>query len=258
MPCKRIGLIAAMPEEIKPLVKELDDYGKSTLGGFRLYNFSMSGIQCSLIESGIGMKRAEAATQYLITSIRPDLLVSFGFGGAVKSGMAVGDLALARKSVLCLEDRADNLKIIDLSFPQSVQQAMSAIGRERGFNVHECDFFTSNRILNKKNLSGNLPPDIRNPVLDMETWAVAGLATEQEIPLLAIRAISDASDEELVFSLDRFADSDMNIRMSKVIGTIVRTPRILPQLLRLAANCRIAGRNLAVSVKGLVETVHVL
>jgi adenosylhomocysteine nucleosidase len=258
MPCKRIGLIAAMPEEIKPLLKEVGDYRKITLDMFPLYNFSLAGKQCSLIESGIGMKRAKTATHSLITSIRPDVLVSFGFGGAVKPGMAVGDLALARKSSFCLGGSVDSSHDIDLYFPHRAQQTLAAIGKELGFTVHESHFLTSDRILNKKELSGKLSPDISNPVLDMETWAVARLAARQEIPLLAIRAVSDTGDEELDFSLDQFTDHDMNIRIHRVLGAIVRKPFIIPQLIRLAANSRIAGRNLAVSLKGILETEQAL
>jgi len=255
MPGKKIGLIAAMPEEIKPLLKEVGDYRKTTLERFTLYHFSLAGRQCSLIESGIGMKRAEAATQALVTSIRPDVLISFGFGGAVKPGMAVGDLAIGRKSVPYQGDQVVTSKAIVVSIPQGSQQTLASIGKELGFTVQESDFLSSDKILNKRELAGKLPSDISNPVLDMETWAVARLAAQMEIPLLAIRAISDAGDEELDFSLDRFTDDEMNIRISRVLGTVVRTPRIIPQLIRLAVNSRIAGRNLAVSVKAILESI---
>jgi adenosylhomocysteine nucleosidase len=252
---KRIGLIAAMPEEIKPLLKEVGDYGKISVNRFTLYNFSLTGNQCSLIESGVGMKRAEEATQLLVTSVRPDVMISFGFGGAVKPGIVVGDLAIAGKSILYQDGQADSSNTILLSLPQSARQTLASAGKKGGFTVYESDFLTVDRILNKREFSGKLPPDISNPVLDMETWAIARVAEQQEIPLIALRAISDAGDEELDFSMDQLTDAEMNIRISKVIGTIVRTPRIIPQLIRLAVNCRFAGRNLAISVKEVLESV---
>ena len=86
----------------------------------------------------------------------------------------------------------------------------------------------------------------------METWAIAQIAAREEIPLLAIRAISDAAEEELGFSISEFTDNEMNIRICKILGTIARKPWIIPQLIRLAGNSRIAGRNLAVVIKELL------
>ena len=81
-----------------------------------------------------------------------------------------------------------------------------------------------------------------NPVLEMETAAVAQVAHELKVPVAALRAISDGSDENLDFSIEDFADQAMRISIWKVFLTLARKPHILPQLLRLGRNSRLAGR----------------
>jgi adenosylhomocysteine nucleosidase len=253
MECKTVGLIAAMPDEVRPLLKKVGSYDKSVLDGFPLYRFSVAGRRCLLIESRIGTKRAERATQALIASEHPEVIISFGFGGAVRSGMAVGDLAIARSIRLHQGRYPDAREGIVLPVAAKVRQTLEAVCDQRGCAIREGDFLTSEIILNKKELAGDLPQDVVNPVLDMETWAVALVAAREKIPLLAIRAVSDAADEELGFSIGEFTDSDMNMRISKILSTIARKPGIIPQLIRLARNSRMAGRNLAAAVERLIK-----
>jgi adenosylhomocysteine nucleosidase len=247
-----IGLIAAMPDEISPLLKQLRKHDKTTLRGFPLYRFTVAGNHCSLIESGMGPGRAQRAAEALIESIHPDLLISFGFCGAVMPGLSAGDLAVARRSILYREDTISSGNSIELPASSKAMRIMGTICEKSDCKVVQSDFITSEIILNKKELRDILPIDIANPVLDMETWAVARIAGQGGIPILAIRAVSDSAEEELEFSLDQFVDSEMNIRIGRILRAIARKPRIIPQLLRLAKNAKIAGRNLAVALDGLL------
>jgi adenosylhomocysteine nucleosidase len=248
-----IGLIAAMPEEIKPLLKLIGTFDKSTAAGFNLYRFDIDGKSCRLIESGMGTRRAALATETLISLERPDHIISFGFGGAVQPGMAVGDLAVAGRSMQCMGRHPGVSEAIVLAVSDKVQLRLQAVCKKLGYTAWQGDFLTSGEILGKKELAETLrQQDAVNPVLDMETWAIAGVTAREDIPLLAIRAISDAAEEELGFSISEFTDTEMNIRIYKILGTIARKPWIIPQLIRLEGNSRIAGRTLAAVVKELL------
>ncbi len=251
---RTIGLVAAMPEEIKPLLRLVRPYRKSSSEGFALYTFDCSGTPCRLIVSGMGGNRAKRAVEALCRSMRPALIISFGFGGAVKPGMEVGDLAVASSSRLYRDGCANADNILALPIPVGIRNTLENVCAGHGRAVHIGNFLTSDKILRKKEVVGTLPPDIRNPVLDMETWAIAQAAAQAEIPLLALRAISDAADEELEFSLDQFVDREMNIRIWNVLTTIARKPRIIPQLMRLARNSRSAGKSLALTVHALLKS----
>ncbi len=221
---KTFGLIAAMAAEIKPLLNITGKCSKTKLEGFNLYSFSIAGKQCRLIESGIGMERAARAVKTLISGFSPSILISFGFGGAVRPGMNAGDLAVAGRNFLARESATDPRETVEITIPPGLLPVLANTGRKYGFSVRQCDLLTSDKILNKKNLTAYLPRDTANPVLDMETWAIARVAMPAKIPLLAIRAISDTADDEIDFGLDRITDREMNIRISRVLLTIASTP----------------------------------
>ncbi len=247
-----IGLVAAMPDEIRPFLKRLRKFDKTRLQGFPLYRFTIGGNDCSLIESGIGAGRAERAAETLVKSLHPALLISFGFGGAVMPGLSAGDLAVAARSLLFRNNAFSRGDTIELPDSSRARRIMGAICEKLVCRVVHGDFITSDIILNKKTLRDIMPVDISNPVLDMETWAIARTAGQGEIPFLAVRAVSDEAEEELEFSLDQFTDNEMNIKITRVLRAISRKPRIIPQLLRLARNSKIAGRNLSIALEGFL------
>jgi hypothetical protein len=87
----------------------------------------------------------------------------------------------------------------------------------------------------------------------METSAIARAAAASQIPLVAIRGISDGSDEELDFSMAELTDSAMRIRAHRVFWTVLRKPWVISQMMRLKKNTDLAGRNLAVAVMAMLE-----
>jgi adenosylhomocysteine nucleosidase len=70
-----------------------------------------------------------------------------------------------------------------------------------------------------------------------------------------VRTISDPWDEELDFTIDEFCDDTMRIRPAKVLATILRRPRIIPQLIRLARNSRVAAAGLAKTMRRLLHQI---
>jgi adenosylhomocysteine nucleosidase len=61
--------------------------------------------------------------------------------------------------------------------------------------------------------------------------------------------VSDAAEEELGFSIEEFCDPELKISLARVLRCIAGKPWIIPQLLKLSANSRRAGKNLALCVE---------
>src|SRR4051812_44130566 len=98
-----VGVIAAMPEEIAPLLKRAKKYRRERLGECHLYRLQLGGVDFALVESGMGPRRAEAAARLLVAQLSPRIILSYGFAGGVRAGLKAGDLALARRVLLLKE-----------------------------------------------------------------------------------------------------------------------------------------------------------
>jgi adenosylhomocysteine nucleosidase len=248
---KSIGLIVAMPEEVRPIARRLGPGQTVRIGRFPCHRFRLEGREIFLVRSGMGRERAAAATTALIAAHRPDVLISAGFGGGVRKGPKTGDVVLADQ-VLSLSDEkitgAMHIETGDLL--RGIMEALPS----RVFRILNGCVITSRGILRKKEADRILPAELSNPVLDMETSAVAEAAARESIPFLALRAISDPAEEEILFSIEEITDRELNISIRRVLSTILRKPRILPQMIRLARNAKKAGSSLALVLERIILT----
>jgi len=253
MPEKVIGLIAAMPEEVRPLISGVGPVKREKLAGFNVYRFHASGKEIALIESGIGATRAARATRALIDTAAPEVLLNFGFGGAVLPGPSIGDIVVADRLLFFKERLFANQAGLAPALTDELAATLDGKCPGTGYRIHRGTFITTGEIVGKGILAGLLPGGTANPVLEMETTGVARVASERNVPLVAVRAISDGADEELDFSIADFTDREMRIRVWKVLWSLARKPWIIPQLVRLGRNSRLAGGNLATAVLSIIE-----
>ncbi len=240
----KIAIITAMPEESRAILRKAEQVRKSHQGDRRVFRCRIAAHDVTLVEAGMGMLNAGWAATVLAGE-RPDLLLSAGFGGGVLPGLKVGDVVMAEG---VLQWAGSGFERVETAFYGKAGGGNPALP-PRG------EFITSEAILNKQLLLAFLPQGINRPVLEMESAAVARVAAEHGIPFMGVRAVSDPWDEELAFSIDEFCDDAKRIRALKVLATILRRPRIIPQLIRLGWNSRAAARGLGAAMEQVLREV---
>jgi len=145
----------------------------------------------------------------------------------------------------------------DQSIVARVADLFAAHASSMAVKCHSGVFVTTLTSMSKKRMRELLPEHLTSPVLEMESAAVAAVAASAGIPFVGVRTVSDDAGEELGFEIAEFTDAALRISPVKVMLTILRRPAIIPQLLRLARNTRVAGKNLAAALQVLAEEHHV-
>jgi adenosylhomocysteine nucleosidase len=244
----KIGIIAAMPEEFRAAAQSLGGMATSRSGGLRTGRFSSERCDVFLLESGMGFKNADRAAAIIVRDGVPDLLMSVGFCGAITPELLVGDVVVAKTIVISDESGCDEVPVALSDIGQTFVARQAALGKR----VVGGTFVSTAVISSKKRVAQLLSGRYENPVVEMESAAIALVAAEQRIPMLAIRAVSDGAAEELGFTLDEFCDADMRcIRPHKVLLTVLRKPYIIPQLVGLSRSSRCAAENLTSALTSL-------
>lgn len=251
----RVGLVAAMPEECAPLLSRVAGFTEESIGRFPGYRFSAGNSEACLIRSGMGGERAAEATRLLVSAFRPEGVISFGFGGGVLPGLTVGDLVVANRLFQIQDGCISEQPGFDAKKDEAAWQFLAPGLPEALGRFHRGTIITTDRIENKRVVARRLPSGVACPILEMETCAVARVTAEAGLPFLALRAVSDDAEEELGFSISEFTDPELNVSISRVLLTLARKPWILPQLVRLARNSRVAGKRLADGVMSVLETL---
>ena len=248
----KIAVITAMPEEFSAVARSLEPGAAMPLSGFKARICQAAGHEFLLVESGMGFDNAARAAAAVIREARPDLLVSAGFCGGIAPELEAGDVVVAQHIISadagCCEEIPVLLSTIGRTFV--ARQAVEGTRTVGG------TFVSTQAITSKTYLAGMVSDRYPNPVVEMESGAIAIAAAENNIPLLAIRAVSDSAAEELGFSLDEFCDQDMRrIRSHRVLLTVLRKPRIIPQLVRLTFSSRRAAESLTSALSRLFSTL---
>lgn len=81
--------------------------------------------------------------------------------------------------------------------------------------------------------------------VDMESLAVAEVASAHQLPFIAVRVIVDSAADALPQAVTAAADNEGHLQIWRLMGALARTPADLAPLLRLARRYRAANRSLA-------------
>jgi len=250
-----ICLIAAMKDEISPLLRLADSCKKERIDDFDTFRLTFGKEKVIIVRSGMGVENAAAATDTLIRKAKPSLIVNFGFCGAVMPGPQVGDIVVAHRILFHREDLFSPQSGIVEEDAKRITRSITDNMAGRNITVYSGVFITCTEIKNKLEMVYLIPSWAKNPFLEMETAAVAMAAAKGGVPLMALRGVSDDAVEELGFSISELSDKRMNLRIWKVLLAVLRKPWIIPQMFRLSKNSRKAGENLALAITSLLEDI---
>jgi len=238
-----IGIITAMPQECEAVLRLIEQRNCSDLGPYRCYHFRLLDRECWLLASGMGIVRAAQAARALVDAASPQLLVSVGIAGAVNADLEIGDVVVSGKSCMLDNGLAGPFQPL-AHLSEAAWQATERALQPGGAKVYPGIAVSTH--------GGQLvqpqPVQFTNPILEMETAGIAGVAAEHGIPLLSLRAISDGPGAPIPFDLEKMMDEQDNLRTGEIIKTILGHPKMLPQLVQMVRNSRRAADNAAITL----------
>jgi adenosylhomocysteine nucleosidase len=208
----RIAIIAALPGELKPLVK---DWRRVSTGvtGAKKWILSDDTDTWIAVCAGMGADAVRRAYAIAASDGPLDMLVSIGWAGSLHSEINPGTAHVPTV-------------VIDA---QTGEQFSLTEGKRKWRLV------TTARVADAAEKT-RLATTYQGAVLvDMEAATVARLAEMHGISLLCIKGVSDAAGASLP-DLNPFIDQRGQMRMTRFLGYIAVRPRYWPSLVRLGKN----------------------
>jgi adenosylhomocysteine nucleosidase len=187
----------------------------------------------SVYLTGIGRALPSEAVQLreaFFTS-KLDLAISSGLAGALKEELRPGELITPLKARTLRNDaNADS----DPGFRErAIQQGALPIET----------LITVNRIVSTAEEKARL--SFFGEAVDMESAIIMAQFAAATVPVLTIRAVSDAADEDLPIDFDRCLTPQGAIKPMNLLNAIVRRPGKLPNLVRFGRQSSQAAQRLA-------------
>jgi adenosylhomocysteine nucleosidase len=180
--------------------------------------------------TGMGQTHALESARRVLPD-RPDICISTGLTGALRSDFRPGDILAAR----LVSEVGEPVAVA--SHPELLSSAVSCGARR-------IERFATSRTLvtssEKKMRLGN-----QAEAVEMESYTILAEAARYGVPAVAVRAISDTADFDIPYDFERARDERGQIRIGSVVAQVLRRPFGLPALLTLARDCRVGSRSLA-------------
>jgi len=237
-----LGIVFALPIEAGCFVDTLSQVRVTRGDGFIVRQGRHGDREIVLVESGPGAHRAAKAAHALIDAYRPRLVVSAGFAGGLDPRAKRHDLVVAT-SLLGAQGGEITLD------PAAIVPWLDEVQ-----NLYRGRLLTCDRVVRLREEKQQLGRQHDALAVDMESFAVADVCRERAVDFLAIRAISDAVDDELPPDIGKLlAQKSFAGQFGAALGSIFRRPAAVKDLFNLHQNALASSSRLAKFLGMLIQ-----
>lgn len=205
---KTIGIIGAMPSELKDIQNVQKDSVSSEIAGFTFVESMHGANKIVTACCGIGKVNAAVCTQVMIDRFQVDCIINTGIAGGMHSDVKLCEIVVS-SSVLPHDLDAHFLAdyppyCAEFAADAQLQAAAKAICTEQGIPVHSGKIVSGDAFITDSAVKAQLKEKYAPYAVDMETAAVGQCAWRNQVPFVSVRCISDLADDDGAMSFDQF------------------------------------------------------
>jgi nucleoside phosphorylase len=241
-PAAPVAIVAALPEEIAPLRAQASDVRRLALPRGRAWEGRLDGRRVIFACTGDGVANAEAGARALLERMQVGWMIVLGVSGALSP-------ALSPHGIVVGEEVRDGTAAAPAPDGAWVRWTSARHGAKRATLVSSPEILGTPE--EKARCYRTLPSGTIAAV-DLESAAFAREAGRRGIPYVALRSISDASDEWLPLDFNRLRRRDGGVARLRVAAAAARTPSAIVPLWRLRRRVNRCAVDLARFVRGLL------
>jgi adenosylhomocysteine nucleosidase len=237
-----VAVIFALGIEAGGLEDLLTDVVTIRSPGITVRRGRLGSRRVAIAQSGPGCEAAARATVALIAAHTPDWIFSAGFAGGLDEKLKKRDILMADQ-VAYHDGRQFSL---DLKVDPEALASMPG--------VHAGTLLTTDHIIRLPKEKRELGEKHGALAVDMETFAVAEACRQDKVPLIAVRIVSDAVDDELPKDIDRLMRQKTVVRKAgAVVGSIMNRPGSVKDMLQLKEDALVGSDKLAKFLESMIR-----
>jgi Nucleoside phosphorylase len=199
---------------------------KEEAAAFQKHNRSAPGIQ--ILITGMGRRNADRAITQALEKATPRLVLTCGFAGGLRPGLASGIVLFSADANPALAERLANQEIRRGTFHQTERVAGTAAEKRALFEQTGAD------------------------AVEMESGAIIGICASKQIPCAIIRVILDTAEEDLPLDFNQLMNQAQEMDYLKLAAALFRAPGRIGALLKLQRQSKFAASRLAEALARVV------
>lgn len=210
----RIAIIAAVPGELAPLVRGWTQTRKNVWTG------SIGDHPSIALAEGMGAAAANRAFDLVRSEFHPDVLVSYGWAGALTCALKPGDAVQVSE-------------VVDIQ--SGKRFTTGSTGTTRLVTMNRVVRAPEKRMLAERNQA---------VLVDMEAAAVARQAWQHRLPFYCFKGVSDGYTDKLP-NFGRFISREGQLKLPQFLAYVALQPQFWGSLVRLGMQSKRAALALA-------------
>jgi len=219
--------------------RKLRQFSRANLGEIEAYSSPLEDGELVVLLTGVGGRRAWAEATKVIWDGNVDVCISSGLAGALQAQHRPGDVLAAR------EVHATNWKKVIPSDTDLLQVASAC-----GAKVADA-FYSADHVLVHSSEKSEL--SAKADAVEMESGDIMLEAVAFGAKVIAIRAISDAVEEDMPVDFNRVTTESGDVSIAKIVAQAAAHPGSIPALIRFGRQSRNAAEKLAIVLDACIE-----
>lgn len=198
-----IGIIGAMDVEVEFLKAALIDKKEKNISGINFVSGKLSDKDVVIAKCGIGKVFAAICAQTMILEFSPDYVINTGVAGALKKGIAVGDVVVSSDAVQHDMDTSalgdpkglvSGINVINFPADKKLVSTMQTAVEKQGVKAIVGTVASGDKFVYEAEEKARIAEEFSACACEMEGAAIAHTCFVNSTPFVVVRAISDSLD----------------------------------------------------------------
>jgi adenosylhomocysteine nucleosidase len=191
----------ATAAEAGAVKKKLRITGQQRLPEALVIRGSLQGRKITLVETGVGPRRAKSAARYIVDHLNPSCVLLIGAAGAAAPDLKIGDIVLIEKILRKVGPIHDTARA-DVSSVYCCHTGMNAAAQkilsQSGMHPVTCNCLTVERFVHLREKKDWIHRTFNAGVIEMESAAMAAVLAAAGVPFINVRIISDTAEKTII------------------------------------------------------------
>lgn len=233
----RVLVTFAVDAEFAPW-RKLRSLKAETVGGLELFQSQIGRATVHFAVTGMGMENARRGAEAAM-SIPHTICIASGFAGSLKATHRVGDVLAARA-------------VQELGKSRTIECSRNLFMAAYENQAIEAKMFlTASKVITTAEEKRQLSPFA--DAVDMESFATLSVAKQKNLPVVALRVISDRLDADMPVDIGTTVDERGRVSIRGVMKHVASHPLQLPALIRLGRQTHTAAEALAHFLESFIK-----
>jgi adenosylhomocysteine/aminodeoxyfutalosine nucleosidase len=208
----KIAIMGAMPEEIEPLLKKVENVKKIEYANNSYYEATYKGKELVIAYSKIGKVFSTLTASTLIEKFGCTKLLFSGVAGAINPELHIGDLIIADK--LCQHDLDISIfghaygfvpeGAVFVESDAGLREVAKKVAKANELKLIEGTIATGDQFVASNERKAFIVEHFQADALEMEGASVAVVCDALNVPFFILRAISDTANDDAGVDFDEF------------------------------------------------------